>query len=95
MADEKVKDFIVINFCECFKSTREALYSELGKEKNLRKGAESFYNSLKTPDEVEKYVELVEKTPEAKLWYSQVLLTAVSAFIILRFWFFLIQITTD
>ena len=67
MADEKVKDFIVINFCECFKSTREALYSELGKEQNLRKGAESFYNFLKTPDEVEKYVELVEKTPEAKI----------------------------
>ena len=34
---DEVKDFVVINFKKCFKSTREALYSKLGAEKNLRK----------------------------------------------------------
>ena len=34
-------------------------------KKNRRKVAESFYSFLTMPDEVEKYVELIEKMPEA------------------------------
>ena len=33
--DEEVKDFVRINFGECFKSTEEAFYSKLGEGKNL------------------------------------------------------------
>ena len=32
-----MKDFVAINFSECFKFTREKLYSRLSEEKNLRK----------------------------------------------------------
>ena len=41
VAKEEVKDFAAINFSECFKSTREKLYSKLNKEQNLRKIAKS------------------------------------------------------
>ena len=34
LTDEEVKDFVAINFCECFKSIR--------KNQNLRKVAKSF-----------------------------------------------------
>ena len=50
-----MKDFVLINFGECFKSMRKASYTE------------SFYTFLTRPDEVEKYVELIEKMPEAKI----------------------------
>ena len=43
MTDEKVKDFVAINFSEHFKSIREV--------------AKSLYFFLTTPDEVEKYVQ--------------------------------------
>ena len=46
---------------------REKIISKLGEEKNLRKVTESFYTFLATLDEVEKYDELVEKMPEAKI----------------------------
>ena len=46
--DEKVKDFIAINFSEYFKSIRE--------KQNLRKVAKSLYIFLTTPDEVKKFV---------------------------------------
>ena len=49
LTDEEIKDFVAINFNEYFKSIRE--------EQNLRKVAESLYNFLTTPDEVEKYVQ--------------------------------------
>ena len=52
--DEEVKDFVVINFGECFKFTREALHSKLGEEENIRKVAELFYSFLKTSDEKQK-----------------------------------------
>ena len=45
LADKEVGNFVVIHFDECFRSTREALYSKLGEEKN-RKAAESFYTFL-------------------------------------------------
>ena len=44
-----MKDFVVINFSEYFKSIRE--------EQNLRKVSKSLYILLTTPDEVEKYVQ--------------------------------------
>ena len=37
LIDEEVKEFVVINFGECFETTRELLYSKLGKEKVLEK----------------------------------------------------------
>ena len=45
LTDEKVKDFVAINFSEYFKSIRE--------EQNLRKVAKSFYIFLTTPVEVQ------------------------------------------
>ena len=42
LTDEEVKDFVLINFGECFKSMREKLYSKLSEEKNLREVAGSF-----------------------------------------------------
>ena len=43
MTDDELKNFIVINFGEYFKSTKEKLYSKLIEEQNLRKVAESPY----------------------------------------------------
>ena len=37
LTDEEVKDFVVIIFGECFKSTREVFYSDLWKEKKSYK----------------------------------------------------------
>ena len=52
MTDEEVKNFVATNFSEYFKSIRE--------EKNLRKVVKSLYIFLKIPDEVEKYVEIIQ-----------------------------------
>ena len=49
MTDEEVKDFVVTNFNQYFKSIKE--------EQNLRKVGKSLYIFLTTPDEVEKYVQ--------------------------------------
>ena len=65
--DEEVKDFVLMNFGEYFKSVREKLYWKLSEEKHLRKVAELFYSFLTTPDEVGKYAKLIEKTSEAKI----------------------------
>ena len=46
--DVEVKDFVSINFSECFKSAKE--------EENLRKVAKCLYIFLATHDEIEKYV---------------------------------------
>ena len=64
LTDEEVKDFVFINFGDCFKSTGRKLHSTLGEEKKIRKVTESFYTFLTTPDEVEKCVELIRKMPE-------------------------------
>ena len=58
-ADE-MKYIVVKNFTEYFKSMRERLYSKLREEQSLRKVAESLYIFLTTPDEVEKYPEMME-----------------------------------
>ena len=55
MTNEEVKDFVARNFSKYFKSTREKLYFKLNEEQNFRKVAKSFYISLTTPDEIEKY----------------------------------------
>ena len=60
LTDDEVKDFVATNFSEYFKSTREKLYSKLSEEQNLRKGAESLYIFLATPDEVDKYFEIMQ-----------------------------------
>ena len=67
LTTEEVADFVIINFGEYFKCTGEALHSNLCEEQNLRKVPESFYTFLTTPHEVGKYVELIEKTSEAKI----------------------------
>ena len=53
----EVKDFVVINFGEYFKSTREKLYSKLNEEQSLD---ETLYIFLTTSDNVEKYVEMMQ-----------------------------------
>ena len=52
---------MVITFGKCLKSGREKFYSKLGEEKIFKKP------NLTTPDKIEKYAELIEKTPEAKI----------------------------
>ena len=43
LTDKEVKDFVVIDFGECFKSIRDALYSKLTDNENLRKMFELLY----------------------------------------------------
>ena len=62
LTDDEVKDFLVINFGEYFKSMREKLYSKLSEEQNLRKIAEALYIFLTTPVEVKKYVEMMQSS---------------------------------
>ena len=73
--------FCSINFGEYSKSTKEKLYSNLSEEQNIWKVAESLYRFLSTPDEVEKYVEIMQS----------ILLTNIYIAITLKFWIFLIQ----
>ena len=54
-----MEGFVVINFGEYFKSMKEKLDSSLSEEQNLKKDVESLYIFLTTPDEVEKYVEMM------------------------------------
>ena len=62
LSDDEVKDFLVIKFSGYFKSMREKLYSKLSEEKNLRKFAELLDIFLTTPDDVEKYVEMIQSS---------------------------------
>ena len=59
LTNDEVKDIVAINSSEYFKSKREKFYSELIEEQNSRKVAESFYIFPTTPDEVEKYIEII------------------------------------
>ena len=43
LTDDEVKDFVVINFGEYFKFTKEKLHSKLNEEQNFRKFVESLY----------------------------------------------------
>ena len=60
LTDNEVKDFVVIDFGEYFKSTKEKLYSKFFEEQNTRKVAESLYIFLTTPGEVEKYAKIMQ-----------------------------------
>ena len=60
LTDHELNDFVVINFGEYFKSMREKLHSKLSEEQNLRKVVELLYIFLTTPDEVEKYFEMMQ-----------------------------------
>ena len=62
LTDDKVKDFVAINFGEYFKFIRGKLYWKLSEEQNLRKVVESLYIFLIRPDEVEKYVEMIQSS---------------------------------
>ena len=66
LPDDEVKDFAVINFSEYLKSTREKLYSKLSEEQNFRKVTESVYVFLTTPDEVEKYANIMQSNSSDK-----------------------------
>ena len=70
LSDDEVKDIVVIsfNFDKYFKSTRKKLYSKLSKEQNLRRFVEWFYIFLTTPDEEEKYVEMILLSPSDNFW---------------------------
>ena len=52
----------MFNFDEYFKSSREKLYSKLVKKQTLRNIAESLYIFLTSPDEVEKYVKMMQSS---------------------------------
>ena len=56
MTDDEVKDFVVINFGECFKSTKR-MVSKLCEEQNIREVSESL---LTAPNEVEKYAIMMQ-----------------------------------
>ena len=60
LTDGEIKDFVAIKFNEYFKNPREKLYCKLIAEQNPRKIAKSFYSFLATPDEVEKYIEIMQ-----------------------------------
>ena len=61
LTDDQVKDFVAINFSECFKPTRGKLYLKLNKEKILRKIAKLFYIFLTTLDEVANYAKMMHQ----------------------------------
>ena len=60
LTDDEAKDFVAINFSEYFKFTREKWHSKLSEEQNLRETAEWLYIFFTTPDEEQKYVEIMQ-----------------------------------
>ena len=53
LTNDRVKDFLVINFREYFKSKIEKLCSKPSKQQNQKKIVKLFYSFLTAPDEVE------------------------------------------
>ena len=53
LTNDRVKDFLVINFREYFKSKIEKLCSKLSKQQNQKKIVKFLYILLAAPDEVE------------------------------------------
>ena len=53
LTNDRVKDFLVINFHEYFKSKIEKLCSKLSKQQNQKKIVKLLYIFLAAPDEVE------------------------------------------
>ena len=70
MTDEKVKDFVAINFSEYFKSTRKKLYSQLSEEQNRKTVAEFLYIFLTTPVGLGKYIEVMQSSYSDKCIHS-------------------------
>ena len=62
LTDDEEKALVIINFGEYFKSMKEKLNSKLSEEQNLRKVAESTKIFLTIPDEVEKYLEMMQSS---------------------------------
>ena len=62
MTDDEVKDLAVINSDEYFKSVRETLYTKLIEKQNLRKVVALLYIFPKTPDEVEKHLQVMQSS---------------------------------
>ena len=59
---DKAKYFVIKIFGEYFKFTIEKLYFKLSEKQNLRKVDELLYIFLATPDEVEKYIEMMQSS---------------------------------
>ena len=60
LIDDKWEDFVVKNVCEYFKYTKEKFCSNLNEQQNLEKIVKLLYILLITPDEREKYVEMMQ-----------------------------------
>ena len=60
LTDDEVKDIVVLNL-----QKENCVLNQV--KKNIRKVAESFYTFSRAPDEVRKYVGLIEKVPERKI----------------------------
>ena len=71
LTGNEVKDFIVINVDEYFKSMKEKLYYKLYEEQTIRKVAASFYIFLITPDEVEKYAKMIQSNSSDNCVYRR------------------------
>ena len=54
LTDNELEDFIVTNFGEYFKCTREKLCSKVNEKQNLRKVVLPIHIFFVTPDEVQK-----------------------------------------
>ena len=54
LTDKEVKDLVVINLSEYFKSTKEELYFKLNEEQNTRNVAKLLDIFLRTSDQVKK-----------------------------------------
>ena len=55
LIDEEIKDLVAIDFSEYFKSARERLCSKLSEE-----SIKLLYIFLTTPNEIEKYVKIMQ-----------------------------------
>ena len=73
LTDDEVKDFVVINFGEYFKSMKEKLYYKIYEEENIRTVIEQLYIFLTTPDEVEKYAKMMQSNSSDKFFFAIIL----------------------
>ena len=60
LTNDEVKDFVVIDLGEYFKSKKEKLCSKLNAKQNLKKIVESFRIFITTPDK--KYFEMMQSS---------------------------------
>ena len=81
MTDDEIKYFAAINFSEYFGSWSEKLYWKLSEKQNLRKVAESLHIFLTIPDEVEKYVKIMQSSSSDK-YVDMYICTNIEVFLI-------------